>query len=522
MTLARSASREQEIGVRLALGSSRIRLVRHLMIEAFLLALAGGAAGTTLAIIGMATVSPMDLGITAPGVTFEPGGSVLAISLALASAAALAVGLLPALRFSRPELVSALKDNTGGGGRRVGRTQRIAASAQTGAALSLLILGALFLRSLGQAEAGSLGFQPDGMVLTDHGVGKLSSALLNLSEEGYPTLEEGGGALLDRLRETLGSLPGVAVVAIGDGVPLDRVGNFGRAAPANRPDEVESRVTAEFTRVTEEYFAAIGTPVLQGRGFRPTDDAASEPVAVITRSLAERLWPGEDALGRQFLWPAGTENATPRTVVGVVGRVASSRASEDWPHVFLPLRQSYTPSLMIVLRTTTDASALAGPLREAFQSVDPGLPTPRLVPAASMVTRATREQRASGQLGGGLGLMVLLLSAIGVYGVVALAVANRTREIGLRMALGATRREVVRSVLSDAVRLSAPGMVVGALLAAGTAAAMRSMLLGMSPLDPISFLFAGGLLLFVVLVAGLAPALRASGIEPVEALRAEM
>jgi ABC-type antimicrobial peptide transport system permease subunit len=118
--------------------------------------------------------------------------------------------------------------------------------------------------------------------------------------------------------------------------------------------------------------------------------------------------------------------------------------------------------------------------------------------------------------------MVLLLSAIGVYGVVALAVANRTREIGLRMALGATRREVVRSVLSDAVRLSAPGMVVGALLAAGTAAAMRSMLLGMSPLDPISFLFAGGLLLFVVLVAGLAPALRASGIEPVEALRAEM
>jgi len=521
MALARSAAKEQEIGVRLALGSSRLRLVRHLMVEAVLLALAGGCVGTVLAMLGMASFSPPDLGITAPGVTFEPSGWVLAMSFALALAAALVFGLFPAIRFSRPELVSFLKDDTGGGGRRVGRIQRIAASAQTGAALSLLVVGVLFLRSLNRTNDSTLGFQPDGMVVTDFRVGSFSSLLLDFSEEGYPTLEEGGGALLDQLTETLGALPGVTTAALGDGIPLDRIGNYGRVAPLNRPDEAESRVVVEFTRVTEDYFQAIGASVLQGRGFRRNDDDASEPVAVITRPLAEHLWPGQSALGQQLLWPAGSEEAAPRTVVGVVGRVASSRASEDWPHVFIPLRQSYSSSLMIVLRMATEAPNLADPFRDAFRSVDPGLPIPRLLPGESIVSRATRDQRATGTLGGGLGLLVLLLSALGVYGVVSLAVTNRTREIGLRMAMGATRGEIIRRVLGDALRLSAPGMILGALLAAGTAAGMRSMLLGMSPLDPLSFLSAGGLLLVVVLAAGLGPALRASGIQPVRALKSE-
>jgi macrolide transport system ATP-binding/permease protein len=521
MSLARSASREQEIGVRLALGSSRLRLVRHLMVEAVLLALVGGCVGTALAMLGMASVSPPDLGIAAPGVTFQPSGWVLAMSLGLALAAALVFGLIPAIRFSRPELVSSLKDDIGGGGRRVGRIQRLAASAQTGAALCLLAVGVLFLRSLTRTGDDDLGFQPRGMVVTDFRVGSLSSLLLDVSEEGYPTLDGGGGALLDQLKESLGSLPGVAAAALGDGVPLDRSGNFGRVAPVDWPDEAESRVLVEFTRVTEDYFQAIGAPVLQGRGFRPGDDDASEPVMVITRPLAERLWPGQSALGQQLLWPAGSEGAAPRIVVGVVERVASSRASEDWPHVFIPLRQSYSPNLMIVLRTATETGNLAGPFRDALRSADPGLPMPRLLPGESIVARATEGQRANGTLGGGLGLLVLLLSAIGVYGVVSLAVTHRTREIGLRMAMGATRGEIVRRVLGDAVRLSAPGMIVGALLAAGTAVAMRSMLLGRSPLDPVSFLSAGGLLLVVVLAAALGPAHRASGIQPVRALKSD-
>lgn len=520
MALARSASREQEIGVRLALGSSRLRLVRHLTVEAVLLALAGATVGTLLAMILMAAVSPMDLGIAAPGVTFEPGGWVLAMSFALALVAAVVFGLFPALRFSRPELASALKDDTGGGGRRVGRVQRLAASAQAGAALSLLVVGALFLRSLKRTEPSTLGFEPGGMMVTDFRVGGLSSALLDLSEEGYSTPEE-GSALVGRLRERIGSIPGVTAVALADGVPLDRVGNHGRAAPVDRPDEGDRGVSVEFTRVTEDFFAAIGTPILQGRGLRANDDPSAEAVAVITSSLAERLWPGATPLGRQFLWPAGSEDEAPWTVVGVVGRVASSRVSEDRPHVFLPLRQSYTPHLMIVLGTIAEPSALVGPFRDALRTADPGLPMPRLLPGETVVARATQDQRATGRLGGGLGLVVLLLSAIGVYGVVALAVTHRTKEIGLRMAMGATRGEIVRRVLADAVRLSAPGMIVGAFVAAAMASAMRSMLLGISPLDPLSFLAAGGLLLAVVILAGLGPALKASGIEPARALRSD-
>jgi predicted permease len=323
MSLARSAAKEREIGVRLALGSSRIRLVRHLMVEAVVLALAGGGVGTALAMLGMASLSPPDLGISAPGVTFEPTGWVLAMSFALALAAALAIGLLPAIRFSRPELVSALKDDAGGGGRRVGRMQRIAASAQVGAALSLLVVGVLFLRSLNQTNVATLGFEPQGMVVTDFRVGGLSSPLLDFSEEGYPTTEEGAGTLLDQLMEALGSLPGVTIAALSDGVPLDRRGNFGRVASVDRPDEAEGRLVVEFTRVTEGYFRAIGTPVLQGRGFRPGDDQTSEPVVVVTSPLAERLWPGRSAVGQQLIWPAGSDGAAPRTVVGVVGQVAS-------------------------------------------------------------------------------------------------------------------------------------------------------------------------------------------------------
>jgi ABC-type antimicrobial peptide transport system permease subunit len=279
----------------------------------------------------------------------------------------------------------------------------------------------------------------------------------------------------------------------------------------------------EYTLASEGYFSTIGTPIHQGRALLQTDDETSAPVAVITRSFADRLWPGEDALGRRFS-QAGAENyAHAWTVVGVVSHVASSAVTEDLPQMFVPLRQSRNPSVIILVRSDpgTDPAALAGPVREAIRSVDPGLPIPRLVPAQSLVAWATQEQRTSGFVSGGLGLLVLLLSAMGVYGVVALAVTQRTREIGLRIALGASREVVIRGVFADALRMAGPGLLVGGLLAAGTAAALRSMLLGLSPVDPISFLSAGAVLLFVVVAASLGPALRASGIHPMEALRKE-
>ena len=221
MALSRSAGREQEIGVRLALGSSRLRLVRHLMVEAVILTVIGGGVGTVLAMVAMTRVSPMDLSISAPGATFEPSGWMLALSMLLSLVAALAFGLLPALRFSRPELVSALKDDSGGGGQRVGRFQRYAASLQTGTAFLLVLMAALFLRSLERLDQSEIGFRPEGMVVSDFRTGGTFLGFLNPVEEGYPSMEEGGTALLDGLLESIGSLPGVASVALSSGFPLD-------------------------------------------------------------------------------------------------------------------------------------------------------------------------------------------------------------------------------------------------------------------------------------------------------------
>jgi predicted permease len=523
MALARSAGREQEIAVRLALGSSRVRLARHLMVEAGILTVIGGGLGIVLAMTGMTRVHPMDLNISAPGATFEPSGWTLGMSLAICFVAALAFGLLPALRFSRPDLISALKDDTGGGGRRVGRFHRFAASSQIGAAFLLLLMAALFLRSLERTDESEIGFRPESMAVTDFGTGGTFLGFLDLSEAGYPSMEEGGSALVDRLIESVGARPGVASVALSTGFPLDRYRDRISVNPADQPSADSTGVGVEYTLVTEGFFSTIGTPILQGRALRRTDDRTSAPVAVITRSFAERLWPGGDALGRQFS-QAGAENrAHAWTVVGVVGDVASSAVTEDLPQMFVPLRQSRSPHVIILVRSEAgaDPATLAGPVREAVRSVDPGLPIPRLVPARSLVARATQGQRTNGQVTGALGLLILLLSAMGVHGVVALAVTQRTREIGLRIALGATRAGVIRGVLGDALRMAGPGLLAGALLAAGTAAALRSMLLGLSPVDPISFLSTGALLLFVVLAASLAPALRASGIQPMEALRKE-
>jgi hypothetical protein len=310
-------------------------------------------------------------------------------------------------------------------------------------------------------------------------------------------------------------------VTLSDGIPLDLVGNYTGVTPAEAADEGGGSVQVEFTRAAEGFFGTIGTPVLQGRGFEATDDETGEPVVVVTRSLAQRLWPGEEALGRRVRIPLGLDSARTFTVVGVVSHTASSRATEDWPHVFLALRQSYQPRIMIVAKAAVDAGALVGPVRSAILEVDPGLPHPDFVLGERLVERALQAQRSTASMAGGFGLLALLLSAIGVYGVVAFGVTCRTREIGLRMALGASRERVLRGILRDAVRLAVPGLLVGTVFAVGAAMSMQRFLLGISPADPLSLGVAAAILFGVVVLASLVPARRASGIQPMRALRQE-
>jgi len=211
------------------------------------------------------------------GIDFRPNGLILTFSLLTALSTTLVIGLFPALRFSRPEIISSLKDDAGGGSRRVGRVHRVAASAQAGLALALLVTCGLFVRSLGVMDERDLGFEPRNLLVTS----------FDVEQEGYETPEE-AQIFLDRLREAVGALPGVDSVSIADGIPLDLVGNFTRVSRADQAEDEGVRVLVEFTRASDEYFQTIGTPVLRGRGFEPMDGPSSEPVVVITQSLAVR------------------------------------------------------------------------------------------------------------------------------------------------------------------------------------------------------------------------------------------
>jgi predicted permease len=508
MVLARSVTREREIAVRLALGAGRGRLARLLLVEALFLSVAGGVGGVFLGVWGMEAAYALIPG--APRLSFPVGWHLLPSMAGLVLGTALLVGILPALRFSRPELVSSLKEGAGGSGRRVGRVHRFAASAQTGLALSLLVVSGLFVRAVGALGEKELGFEPEGLLTTR----------LDLSGVGIET-QEMAEVYLDRIRSSLGTVPGITAVAVADGLPVDLVGNFTSVSRLDRPDDSSGRVQVEFTRVGEGYFETIGTPILRGRGIEAADGAGSETVIILTQTLADRLFPGEEAIGQRVASGASRNGPAEFTVVGIVQDVASSRPTESWPNVFFSMKQDYYPRAMLVMRGPSDPAGLYRPVREALLGADPNLPHPVVVSSETLLDQAANGQKTSAGVAGGLGVLAILLAAIGVYGVVAFTVSRRTREIGLRMAMGASRGLVLLEVLRDGVRLAAPGLLVGAILSGGAATAFRAKLFGLSPLDPASFLGAGFVLFLIILLASIPPALRASGIDPMEALRSE-
>ena len=512
MLLARGATEERDLAIRLALGAGRARLVRGIIVDAGVLAVGGGVVGSVAAWWGMRVVGARLAGL--PNMDFTPGAAVLVFSFLLVLATALAVGLLPALRLTGAGLVGSLKDETRAGGRRPGRLHRWAVAAQVGVAVLCIAVSGVFVQSLSQLGRRDLGFDPDHLLVVS----------LDLSTQGYDAAAR-GLRFTDRVLENVRALPGVEAAAVADGLPVDLVGNFTMAARADRP-ATDSGVQVEFTRVGVGFFQAVGTRVLRGRGIEASDTTASPRVVVIGRRLAERLWPGEDALGHQIRLDSrgfGEEkDAMPYTVVGVTPDVASSRPAEDWPQLFVALAQHYgRPRFHLLVRGRADAAALTRSAQSAIRSIDPLFESSSPVTSRDLLARSLGPQRMTAQLAGGIGGAGLFLSAFGLYGLVAFVVAQRMREFGLRMALGATRGQILRATLGDGVRLAVPGLAVGALAAAGTTVAMRSMLLGVAPLSPVAFGLTGLLVLAVVILACAVPAARAAGADPAAALRAQ-
>ena len=507
MFLARASGREREIAVRLALGSGRGRLVRQLLVEALVVFALGGAAGALLGAtaLGLVPLESLPLPITVR-IDFAADPLVLAFALSATLGTGVLFGLLPALGATRLELVASLKDDGSARRARSSFLRRSFVAGQVGFSLVLLVGAGLFVRALQRAASVETGFDASGAYMTD----------VALDMEGYD--EETGLAFQERLVERVAAFASVEHAALAVDLPLD-LGSHGTAAYPEGWDE-EDRVSVDFNVVSPGYFAALRIPVLSGRAIGAEDHGSSEPVAVVSREFAERVWPGEDPLGRRFGF--GGRDEVLRTVVGVVADVKNQFLTEaPKPFVYIPLAQYYRPSTYVVVRADGGIATVAPALRAAILDVDPSLSLTPVVALDRYTALGILPQRLAAGITGSLGLLALLLSGLGVYGVVAFATTRRTREIGIRMALGAGRGSVVGMVVRGGLGLALPGLVLGGAAAVGMGYLLRSFLLGLSPTDPITLGVVGSALVGVVLLASAVPARRASAVEPVEALRSE-
>lgn len=505
MLLARAAAREREIAVRLALGAGRGRMVRHLLTEALLVFAVGGIGGVALAWWGMGLVDAGALPIPADiALDFRPDLLVLALGLAVTLVTGVVFGLAPALHGMRTDLVRGLKADPGGGGRTGSRLRRAFASAQVGFSLVLLVAAGLFLRSLQLAADVDRGFRAEGAYATS----------LDLELEGYD--EATGIAFFERLVDRLEARPAIRSTAVSTDLPLD-LGSHGTsiALPGR-----EEPVGVEFNQVTPGYFETLGMRLLQGRAFTDDDRAGAEEVAIVSRSLAETVWPGEEALGRSFdFLLAGSPTVT---VVGVVDDVPNQTLmSESTPMVYRPVAQQYGPTAQVVVRSDQAYAEVVSAVRETILSLDPRIALDRVVRLEELTSVGILPQRIGASVASALGAIALLLAGLGVYGVVAFLVAGRTREIGVRMALGAGRRRIVAGVIGGALRMALPGLAVGAVVAGLLARllASQNVLLGLPAADPVVIVAVAGALVGVVLLAGAVPARRAASVAPSRALR---
>jgi putative ABC transport system permease protein len=509
LSLASASGRRKEIAIQLSLGASRARLVRLLLAESLLLALAGGVLGVLLAMQATRAVTlflpAAPLGVE---MDFPLGASTLAFTALLTLATGLVFGLVTAVRATRVPLHESLKE--GGRASGSGAHQRLRNGlvvAEMALSLVLLVGAGLCLRGLRQARRTDLGLDPD----------RVLTASLQIGMNGYTP--ESGLGFYRELRRRLAALPGVEDAALASWFPLGLAGCKGSfvfvegylPAPGEDP-------TYEFAIVSPHYFATLRVPLAAGRDFTDADDMRSERVAIVNEAFVARFWPGRDPLGRRF-----RTRGEWRTIVGVTRTGKYNRLDEPpWPFYYLPDQQGVSDlDLSLAVRTTGDPNGAARSVVGAVHGLDAGVEPLRTLPLRSYVEGVFFPQRMASGLLLLLGAVSLALAALGVYGVMSYAVAQRTQEFGVRLALGATPRDVLGLVLRQTLRLTAAGVATGLVLSVAMTRLVAGFLHGVSPFDPSTY-FAVPLFLAVVgLLASSLPARRATRVDPVVALRYE-
>ena len=516
LLLARAGARRKEIAIRLAVGAGRLRLIRQLLTESLLLALLGAAAGLLLAVwINQLLMSvqppfppPMEL-----KADLRLDGRALGFTLLLSMLTGVIFGLAPAWAATRPDVVPALKDEAGtSGGLRRFSLRNLLVVAQVAMSLVLLIGAGLFIRSLRYTQAIDPGFDTsNGLVM-----------MLDLGQQWYS--EERGRQFYQQLVERLAATPGVRSVAISDFLPLGFMGRFDQISAEGQPPITDGPpITANRHGVGLRYFETMGIPFLRGRDFTSQDTPSSERVAIINQSLARGLWPNRkdigEVIGRRIrLVP--DSNAPWNVIVGVAGDCKYFGLREERQSgVWTPLAQEYAPFFQAVVRTTAETPGVVAAIRREVAALDPNLPIQNLITLRDHVGLWLWTAEMSAGLVTALGGLGLLLAAIGLYGVMSYAVARRTREIGIRMALGAQARDMRKMIIGQGVRLTLAGMAIGLAAAFAVSRLAANLLYGVSSRDPITFVVVPMTLAAVALLACYVPARRVTKVDPMIALR---
>jgi putative ABC transport system permease protein len=513
LLLARTTARRREVAIRIALGASRLRLVRQLLTESILLALVGGLLGLLLAYWGidlLLALSPADV----PRLD-EIGlhGPVFAWTLLVSLMTGILFGLAPALQASKPDLNEALRESggRGTGGLKTSRLRSLLVVAEVALALVLLVGAGLMIRSFVELQQTSPGFETKNLLTMN----------ISLPRQKYKERQQ-SNLFFKQLFERIRTVPGVQAVGGIDPLPLSGnnattlfvVEGGPNLAPTDRP-EVGERT------VTPDYFKAMGIPLVRGRSFTEGDREDTPRALVVNEALARKYWPGEEVIGRRL----GFEEADKQVwweVVGVVGNVKHERLDrEPKPEVYFPYQQQPRNFMSVVVRTSTEPAGMAAAMRSQVLAVDPDQPVFDIKTMDERLSKTVAQSRFIMLLLAIFSALALSLSAVGVYGVMAYTVTQRTHEIGIRMALGAQTGDVLRLVLGQGMKWTLIGVGVGVAAALLLTRVMRSLLYGVTATDPLTFIAVAALLSAVALLACFIPARRALKVDPMVALRYE-
>jgi len=525
LLLARASGRQQEMAVRLALGATRSRMTRQVLTESMLLSVLGGTAGVLTAFSALGLIARF-VPANVPRLNdIRIDWTVLAFALLISVLTGLAFGLAPALHSAKVALSSAIREGGRGSGysTKTARLRDVLIVSELAFAVMLMVGAGLLLRTLRDLLQENPGFNPNHVVTARIWLPVPN----NPDADPYRGLQR-QGTFHRELLWRMNAIPVVDLAAITADLPAAPyiAGDIVVTALAieDHPQESSQNLRAEGIRVSSDFFKAMQVPLVRGRFFTDADQDGKEPVAIIDETTARHYWANSDPVGHRVRFgqdPAASRLVQPwRTVVGVIKNIKQDGLDLNGvPHIYVPVYQYPGRSLSVVLRTSLLASQLEPQIRHEVQSIDPGLPVFGVTSMDEVIDRSLASRRFSADLVTGFAGLALVLASIGIYGLLAYMVGQRSREIGLRMALGARRSDIVKLILGRGFALAVIGIVAGVIFAASGASAMASLLYGVRPHDPTVFLAVALLLLLVTVLASYIPARRAAKVDPMTALR---